>query len=332
MKAQQVKITIVALCVATLGWIAWSFYDFLKNKNTYLTAKSPRAIGDELSKEGSGKAAKTIQRRPLDDFKVLHDLNITGKEKGIDPGKGLDLPALPKGLRDALRVLYIQADLDAPGQGRGYVLYLDPALQLGVKESYLTVGAHLPGNYAKVFLEAVLPDRLVFKWEDEDKREEVKIQEYDLIRGLMGFMAGLDGGGGIRTAVPGFNYPADYSPPQETRQISEGEYWIGTKDVDKFEKSYQTVLRDVQVSSYYDPKLKRHTGIRVDSIGPGSVAYSYGVQSGDIIKSINGNPVSSKEQAINWVKAHPDLPRYDVVIERQGKELTKTYIPPPKKK
>ena len=85
------------------------------------------------------------------------------------------------------------------------------------------------------------------------------------------------------------------------------------------------------VSPYIDPKRRKPAGIKVDRIAPGSIAASYGVQQGDILKSINGNPVNTKEQAIDWVKGNPNLPEYVVVFERLGKEFTKTYRPPPRR-
>lgn len=343
MKAQQVKISIVALCVAALGWISWSFYDFvIKNKNIYLTSKFPKQIAEELAKLDAGKGNKTIERPKLDNYKILFDLNITGKESVIEKTGGPVTPAPPvtRGIKDILRVLYIQRAInlengsDSPQVSQAYVFYTDPMLASPANNPYLKVGDHLPKPYNAVFLAEVFSDKVIFKYDNDEKpAEEVKIQEYDLAKGLMGSVLGGSGGGGAGSRTPAglAAYPPNYVAPQKTKKVSEDEYWIGYEDAEKFDKSYQTVLRDVQSSTYFDPKLKKNTGIRIDSVGPNSAAYSYGVQGGDILKSINDNPVSTKEQAIQWVKSHPDLSHYWVTLERQGKDLTKHYYPPPKK-
>jgi S1-C subfamily serine protease len=47
---------------------------------------------------------------------------------------------------------------------------------------------------------------------------------------------------------------------------------------------------------------------------------------GDIIRSINGEPVTSTNEAISYVKTHADVTTHWVaVVERQGKEITLTY-------
>jgi len=61
---------------------------------------------------------------------------------------------------------------------------------------------------------------------------------------------------------------------------------------------------------------------------PVRVQRAYGVQSGDVLVSINGVAMSSKTQAINYVTQYPDEPKYVVVIRRLGKEITKTFYPP----
>ena len=60
-----------------------------------------------------------------------------------------------------------------------------------------------------------------------------------------------------------------------------------------------------------------------------NIGRTYGVQGGDVLISVNDVAMSSKTQAINYVRQNPDLPKYVVVIKRLGREITKTIYAPP---
>ena len=47
---------------------------------------------------------------------------------------------------------------------------------------------------------------------------------------------------------------------------------------------------------------------------------------GDVIKSINGQPVNSVQEAISFVKVNKDkYSTWEVVVENKGKQRTVTY-------
>ncbi len=339
LKTQHLKLGLVSVAVLAIAWLAWSFYDFaVRNKQKYLTPLSSNNIQKMLEKEVLPKVASPIKTKRWSEYSVLYELNVTGKEAPpliIENGGPKVAPN--KTIADLLRVVYIQHEPAALKKSRGYVVYLEASMAANAKEDFLEVDDHLPNPYDAVRLAEVKTDRLVFHFEgQEGKQEEVAVQEFNPMQALaMAFRpsngAGPDGSG--RTMVNALvGYPQNYSPPQQTTQMNENEYWIGIKDSERFEKNYQASLRDLKVSPYFEPGSDKPSGVKVDRVPPNSPVYSYGVQTGDVIKSINGNPVSSKEAAINWVKANPDLPRYDVEIERQGKIITKTYVPPPRRK
>ena len=55
----------------------------------------------------------------------------------------------------------------------------------------------------------------------------------------------------------------------------------------------------------------------------------HGGQDGDIIKSINGHPVTSTAEAITYVKNNEDKYNvWEVVVENKGKSRTVTYESP----
>ena len=64
---------------------------------------------------------------------------------------------------------------------------------------------------------------------------------------------------------------------------------------------------------------------------PGSIAERHGAQTGDVIKSINGHPVTSQAEAINFVKTNAEMyDKWEVVVANLGQERTVTYYPPEK--
>ena len=69
-------------------------------------------------------------------------------------------------------------------------------------------------------------------------------------------------------------------------------------------------------------------GIRISGISTGGVAAKFGIQQGDIIKSINGTPVHNRAQALEVVKALPkNIERVTVVIQRNARDIVYNVDP-----
>lgn len=334
MKAPQLKIGLTALFVLALGWIAWSFHSQVQLQWAFPPIKyrkgeiSGKKIGEKIEALAPTKTEKAFKRRSPEEYRVLYELNITGKEKPrpVDP---VAAPvAVVKAVASILKIGYTQLVSDDSKDSRAYVLYTDPMITQPLKEGFLHIGDHLPSPFSKYFVVEIQPRIVVFGEDGSDKKEEVGLSNLDFT--FSGIQASA--GSGRLGSRSGQLFPPNYSTPAETTEVAPGEYWISYQEAKQFESGYQGAIRDVQSSDYYDPKTRKPAGVKVDGLGPNSIATKYGVQQGDIIKSINGNPVSSKAQAIEWAKKNPDLPSYTVEIERLGKIITKTYVPPPKKK
>jgi hypothetical protein len=123
-----------------------------------------------------------------------------------------------------------------------------------------------------------------------------------------------------------------YVSGPKTQEISPTKFRLGTEDVDQFAQNYPEILtRDVGYRQHRDPRTGKYDGIEVTRVEPGSIVARHGVQSGDVIKSINGEPVSSREEAINYVKANQDVyDRWEVEIENRGQTRIVTYLSPSK--
>ena len=78
-----------------------------------------------------------------------------------------------------------------------------------------------------------------------------------------------------------------------------------------------------------DPQTGSVVGLRVTHVAPNSIPEAHGLVEGEVVKSINGHPVTSLNSAIAYVKKEAaTTDRWIVVIERQGREYTRTYHSP----
>ncbi len=62
-------------------------------------------------------------------------------------------------------------------------------------------------------------------------------------------------------------------------------------------------------------------GYKIHRVNPDHVFYSLGARSGDIIKSVNGYPLSDTERMFELWKSVKTMPRVEVVILRNGQEM-----------
>ncbi len=121
-----------------------------------------------------------------------------------------------------------------------------------------------------------------------------------------------------------------YVAPSETQHLGRNRYRLGTEDVQTIGDDFPRILsEEVRTRRHRDPKTGRYDGIEITSIAPGSIASRHGAQAGDVVKAINGHPVSSKQEAINFVKNNQEMyEKWEITVENLGQERTVTYLPP----
>lgn len=131
---------------------------------------------------------------------------------------------------------------------------------------------------------------------------------------------GEDGAQEDPQGVPDPDFP-------DTRQVDDAVWAIGPEEVEHVQQRVDDIIDELRPRQYTDPDTgERH--VRLTNVPSGSYAARRGFQSGDILKSINGVSVSSREEAIDYVRANPNEPQYRVVILRVGREQTLTYRNP----
>jgi len=96
--------------------------------------------------------------------------------------------------------------------------------------------------------------------------------------------------------------------------------WVEHFDTDK-------LLGQVKTEEHRD-KNGRPDGVRVTGLDPDSIATSFDVRTGDILKSINGVPVHNRAEAIDVVKKLPKTTtNVSVVLERNGRDIVYNVDP-----
>lgn len=64
-------------------------------------------------------------------------------------------------------------------------------------------------------------------------------------------------------------------------------------------------------------------GLKIDSLKPGSELTRWGVETGDVLISVNDVPMSTKSEVVDYVKKNPKLGRYDVTFMRRGARMNR---------
>lgn len=121
--------------------------------------------------------------------------------------------------------------------------------------------------------------------------------------------------------------------PERTLRVGPNTYKVGVEDAQYINEHFDDILANqMRVEPHRDPRTGKRDGLELKEVKPDSVAAQHGAKSGDVIKSINGHPVKSQQEAIQFVKANAKLyDKWEILIENMGQEHTLTIFPPPPK-
>ncbi len=103
----------------------------------------------------------------------------------------------------------------------------------------------------------------------------------------------------------------------ETRPGS-GMWMIPETEADRLGNEANDILEQAQFSTYTD-KQGRPAGIRLDHVDAGSLILERGFQTNDVVQKVNGQPVNSKTELVDWVKRnHERFSMFRVEVLRRG--------------
>ncbi len=344
MKSNRVLPLLWVVAVLVGGWTLYRFVDFVRKKNLYLTPYGDREVREPLKEKGTSAKARAAKNWP--DYKNLFELNVTGKGAPAPASEDIGPPLPPVGhvqpVSDLLRVLYVMFDAADPEGTAGfnldqftghfcYVQYKDTMLEKSAAP-LLSVGDRLPEPHSAIQVKSIHQDRVVFQRTGE-KDEEVIVREMEISPELVHGVLGDGAGPASLPASPLASRPAIKASrdwPATTMEERPNKWKVSASDVEQVTERANEIVGtgEITVTPHYRKGESSASGLRIGSIKPGSILDGKGLKPGDVIKSINGTPVRSREQVIEYIQAHPDLRSFTLEIERLGRPLTLQYSLP----
>jgi hypothetical protein len=109
----------------------------------------------------------------------------------------------------------------------------------------------------------------------------------------------------------------------EAREVRPGTWELPQSEKEHITQNAREILESVGVEDYSEGAIR---GLKLTSLPGDSLPAQRGFQEGDIIKSVNGQPISSQADLINYSKKMGDrLTVVRVEYYRQGKLMSSTY-------
>ncbi|MEM9382750.1 MAG: PDZ domain-containing protein [Planctomycetota bacterium] len=311
-----------------IGYVAYDYYENGRDQRYFDLERAGILLNGVQPPEPPRRAELQYT---ADITPAIVDFDWTGKppkiEKVATENDAVDLEPVQVAVSEILEVIGIIAEPENPGDSHCIVRFKDPAAD--PQDMFLDVGDTLPSPNESVGVLRIMETGVEFSFAQSDRESEVvpfseqvetdlivSVDESELARrpSLVGRAAGA--GLGSTTA------------PSQT-ELRNGQYYIGSEDAALFQDNFGDILsRDVKTETYYDENGKR-AGLKLTEVREGSIAARHGAQAGDVIVSINGSPVNSEQEAIQFVKGNSD--KYDVwqvQIMNMGRTRTETYHSP----
>lgn len=351
MNINQIKLFTWLVSAGVTAGVGYYVYEFRLRADTW---KTQHRIPPERAKEiledveiPEGPVATLVDRRAIErsyyfdlrNKSLPNLLDWSGQPKKvvvIEKPKVDDKPKEPvfKKIGPLIQVVAIFEDLAAPERGIASIQYKQP--DSGVKARAdgfpieIRVGDQLakPLDYATV--KAINDGEIIFSFSDEAREDEVVSRtEFDPnteIYVVDGQNAEVSKS---KTDVPRINVAT--WRPERTTKIDTDHFIIGLEDTRDFASDFGGIIaREVRHGRHFNRKTGKYDGIELKEVKPGGRIAAHGGQTGDIIKSINGHPVTSTSEATTYVQNNKDkFNKWVVVIENKGKERTMTFESPP---
>ncbi|MCD6569333.1 MAG: type II secretion system protein GspC [Deltaproteobacteria bacterium] len=112
---------------------------------------------------------------------------------------------------------------------------------------------------------------------------------------------------------------ARYTPGRRSAQVSAPSL---PADITDIMQNLDKYIGKARIVPYF--KGGQPYGFRVSNVDRSSLLYEMGARSGDIVKSINGMPIRTPEDAFNAYQELKDESSVEVELERRGKSMTLT--------
>jgi len=328
--------------VAMAGYVAWHL-----SRLEEVRALVPNERLQQVLQSARLEQETATQRMP---FQLVNGALIqadwSGKPAPVEKPREKPPPPPPPTrlpMTDLVKVYAVVVDLPNPERSKAVLGYLPAAkvtLPGGQTNTEKFTGAELDGALRSVKVAKITPHGVEFEFTektDEGEERENEVVSIDEGWDPSDFMVVVDDSGVIQKRAPGVlgaiprtdNYG---KAPAQTLQLGPDRFRIGTEDAEYFNENYAKVLsEEVRTRRYRDPATGRYAGIEITAVQQNSRASAHGVQKGDVILSINGEPVSSEQEVVSFVKNNQDMyDRWEVEVLSLGRRRTITYMSPKK--
>jgi membrane-associated protease RseP (regulator of RpoE activity) len=140
---------------------------------------------------------------------------------------------------------------------------------------------------------------------------------------------GLAGGGpAVAPAAPAAGPAADLKPEVTWRNLDNADVAFDQGTYDYFRSADAQALAESVKTQEATDASGRVIGLKITGISQGTPADKFDVKPGDILVSINDQPVQSRSDAINVAqRIDPNADRVKVVIDRNGRQITYAIDP-----
>jgi len=264
-----------------------------------------------------------------------HHMNWTGK---IVAPVVASAPLAPEApvvvpVKELIRVLMVMVDMRDPKASSVFFKYTpksgltNPGSPPGF---WAHEGEHLSPPHDKIRIEKIDAEGVTFAFEESQRAEETLVPaEFDLKaqtivqvspNGVL--LPKLDSRIAHGKSAP-FN-------PAHTVAIGKDRYVLGRDDMSYLNENYPKILADqVRWDRHQDPRTGKYDGIEIREVAPGSLAEQHGAEEGMVVKSINGHPVTSVQEAITFAKTNANkYSTWEIIVDYHGQLITKTYQSP----
>jgi general secretion pathway protein C len=117
--------------------------------------------------------------------------------------------------------------------------------------------------------------------------------------------------------------PPPEEPPPEAPPEESGAVNIDRQKVNGALKNINQLMSQVKVRPHF--KDGKPNGLMLSHIQQNSIFMDMGLQSGDIIKGVNGNAIESVDDALKFYESLKSSPSVQLQIERQGEQMSVDY-------
>jgi len=323
-----------ALLTAGLGWYVYEIVVVFRNSESLVASADVKRVLEDVEDE-SGPTRSLVSSQLVTE--TFYDFDWTGKPPSIvvevDAPVAVDAEPIYVPIAEVLDVYFLQVDSAHPERSRTFIKYKTAANVEGEASTLgqvLSPGDSLAEPYEYATVASIsFEDGVTFAFEDGDRpNESMRPEEYATELEI----PKVDASSVLRPGVmsiPRGRRGASWRPTQTTK-VGSDSFQIGLEDAEDLGENYAHILsNDVRHRRHRDPKTGKFDGIEIQSVESGSVAARHGAEEGDVIKSINGHPVTSVSEAITFVKNHKgEYSTWEVIVSNRGVDRTVTYYSP----